>query len=401
MKKAVIIGPLLALLCALCIYLLSDDSYREIKVPISGFDTTHVQTIHIDLNSPPIPLDSLIEEVRYVALENMEHSKIIQTAMVFIDDDLILVLDSKGQKVVGFDLDGNYQFNVYKKGKGKREYKYMEYAIYDYLKKEVLVVDTWKYIWYDLKGNYLRSYKSQYNFNDNITLLANSQLAYYREFGNIDRSTNPADLNILDSSGTLMSRFLPTELQNINHRATLMNGGMISNKKAGAIIRPTYSNLIYELLSDQRLILKYRIDLGPHQLPDDYRSTVLTNPELNFGLVRKFENENKWASLGHLTDNPEFLCLDIHLQSKNYQAYYSKKSQSTRYIEVGSEQLFNGSYFFHATTFQEYFVSWVMPEDLREGLKEGEVTDPETIKFIQGLNNGNNPVLRMIKIRDF
>ena len=161
----------------------------------------------------------------------------------------------------------------------------MEYVVYDYHRKEILVADTWKYIWYDLKGKYLRSYESDYNFSDQIVLLENSKLAYYRDFGNIDRSANPADLNILDSTGRLVSRFLPTTIQKVNYRATYMNGMFFSTKNASAMIIPNYSNKVFELSSSKELRLKYKIDYGTNQLPKHYTSAVLTNPELNCGSV--------------------------------------------------------------------------------------------------------------------
>lgn len=331
----------------------------------------------------------------------MEHSRIIKTEKIIIDDDLILVMDSEGQKVVGFDLDGKYLFDIYKKGKGSHEYKYMEYVAYDYLKKEILVVDTWKYIWYDLKGNYLRSYESKYNFNDKIAVLKDSKLAYFRDFGSIDRSTNPARLNILDSTGRLVSRFLPTAGVNINYRSTLMNGKLFSNKKAGAIIIPTYSDSVFQLTNNLDLKLIYKIDYGSAQLPRHYISTVLTNPELDFSSVRKFEDDNKWARTYHITNADNLLCISTYFQSKNYHTYYNKKTGSTLNIEAGKANKLDGAYFYHTTTYGDYFVTWVNPEDLREALRNNEVKDLETIEFIKGLDNGNNPVARLVKIKSF
>lgn len=401
MRKVLIIGPLTAILCGLCIYFLSRPTPHYINIPTGTVDTLNVETININLNGPLISLDSLIEEVRYVALEEMEHSKIMGIEKIIMDDNLILVMDAEGQKVVGFDFDGKYLFDIYKKGKGSQQYKYMEYVTYDYLKKEVLVVDTRKYIWYDLKGNYLRSYESPYNFSDHIALLENSNLAYYRDFGNADRSTNPADLNILDSTGNLISRFLPTTIQKINHRATYMNGQLFSNQRAGAIIVPTYSDKIFELSNTTKLRLKYRIDYGINQLPKGYTSTVLTNTELDFKSVRKFENDNQWATTFHVANADSFICVSSRFQNKIYHTYFSKKTGSTINIEAGKMNKLDGAYFYHTTSYDDYFVSWVKPEVLKEALKNNEVTNPETIAFIRKLDNGNNPVARFVKLKAF
>ncbi len=401
MRKALIICPLVAILCGLCIRFLSRPAFQHINIPTGTVDTSHVETIRIDLQKPLANLDSLIEEARYVALEEMEHSKIIEIEKIVMADNLILVMDSEGQKVVGFDFDGKYLFDIYRKGKGNQQYKYMEYIAYDHQKKEILIVDTRKYIWYDLTGNYLRSYKSQYNFNDNIALLKDSKLAYYRDFGNVDRSSNPADLNILDSTGNLISRFLPTTAQKVNYRATLMNGQLFSDRQAGAIIIPTYSDKIYELSNTSGFKLKYKVHYGINQLPIDYTATVLTNSDLGFKSVRKFENENRWATTFHLADADNFLCLSSHFQSKIYHTYLSKKTGATLNIEAGKVNKLDGAYFYHSTTYRDYFVSWVKPEELKAALKNNETTNPETKEFIRKLDNGNNPVVRLVKLKAF
>ncbi|MCE7992071.1 MAG: 6-bladed beta-propeller [Roseivirga sp.] len=403
MRKQLIIGPIIALFCAWGIYFLSDEPYRKLEIPISPTDTSQAATISIDLESLPISnFSDLVEEIFYLSLEEMEHSKVIRMADVIIDDDHILVVDDEGQKVVGFDHQGKYLFDIYRKGKGDEQYRYMEYATYDHERKEVLIVDTWKYIWFDLKGKYLRSYKSEYNFSDKIALLENSNLAYFREFGAIDRSLSPASVNILDSTGQLTSRFLPTTKDKISYAATLMNGKPITGRYPSILITPSYSDKIYQLSSTKEFRLKYKVDFGPHQIPRHYRHAVLTNTELTFGEVRRFEKDNSWARLvGSVMETDRLICVPFFYEGRAFQAYYSKQTGLTRYVETGSINQQGELRVYHQETYNDYLVSWVKPEDLRKALENNKVKDPETIEFIKRLDNGNNPVIRFVKLRDF
>lgn len=402
MRKAIIISPLIALFCALCIYFLSRDTPQRLNIPIGSIDTTQVATITIDLNSPPISsFSDMVEEAFYIPLEEMEHSKIIRMTDLFIDDEHIVVVDKEGQKVVGFDFDGRYLFDVYKKGKADYEYRYMEDASYDREKNEILVVDTKRYTWYDLNGNFLRSFKSTYDYPHAVAILENSNIAHYSEYTNRDNSIAPASLNILDASGKLHSRFLPARTDT-RISLSLGNYSRLNGRLPHTLFSRSYSNDIYELASSSKVNLKYQVDFGPHNFPENYASTVLTNSSLDWAQIRKFEYDNKWARLfASGLETESFLFIPFHFQKKTFYAYYSKKSKSVRYYNAKNANDLGGVTIYPMDIKDDYFVSFSSVDELKESVKSGKVTSPEIIGAINKLTNTNNPVLCLVKLKAF
>ncbi len=402
MRKVLIIGPVTALLCACCLYFLKEESPKRLNIPVGHIDTSEVITIPVDLSVAPVSrFSDLVEDVFYLPLQETKHSRIIRMSDLFMDDEHIVVVDEEGQKLVGFDFDGNYLFDVYKKGNANYEYTFMEAAAYDREKNEILVADTKKYIWYDTEGNMVRSYRSVYDYPHSLAILENSGLAIYTEYRNNENSLNPASLNVLDLDGELQHRFLPARTDT-RSALSLGNYSRFNGRPPHILFSRSYSNDIYELSSASQVNLKYKVDFGTHNFPEDYAETVLTNPELSRKEVRKFEYDNQWARLfasGLETEN--FLFIPFHFQKETFYAYYHKKSGSVKYYHAKEGHDIGGMVAYPMDVKNGYFVSFVSPEELRESVRQGLVKNPENITRINQIENTYNPVLRFVKLREF
>lgn len=402
MRKALIIGLAIVLFCVSYLYFPGEKAPSKLDISIGEIDISEVQTIKIDLSLSPISsFSDLVEEVFYLPLQETNDSKIIRMTDLFIDDEHIVVVDEEGQKLVGFDFQGGYLFDVYKKGKADYQYSFMEDASYDREKNEILVVDTKKYIWYDTEGNMIRSFGSQYDYPHAVIPLQNSSLAIYTEYRNNENSLNPASLNILDSTGELSHRFLSARTDT-RISLSLGNYSRFNGRLPHILFSRSYSNDIYELSSDSKVSLKYKVDFGTHNFPEDYAETVLTNSALTSKEARQLEYDSQWARLfASGLETEDFLFVPFHFQKETFYAYYSNRSDRLKYYHALDGNDIGGTVAYPMDVKDGYFISFLSLEELRESVRAGLVKDPEIIREINQITNTHNPVLRFVKLKEF
>ncbi|MBI9063121.1 MAG: 6-bladed beta-propeller [Marinilabiliaceae bacterium] len=130
------------------------------------------KVIKIDLNTTKdlIMASELFEEVKYVSLETNDKSVIGSVSNVAISDSKIFIADpyiSSSIKVFESD-SGRYMFSLKPSGKGPNEFLSMLTFNINESNKEIVINDDRmsKLVHFDFNGNFIRSQKSKFRFNE-------------------------------------------------------------------------------------------------------------------------------------------------------------------------------------------------------------------------------------------
>lgn len=108
----------------------------------------------------------LAPEYRIIPLETTEECVVGEISNLFVDDNLIFLVDTWSERISVFDMNGKFQNHIGRKGHAKGEYVSMFRATLDSHQKRVCIidVDSQKLLFYDYKGNFL-SQEPRYFFD--------------------------------------------------------------------------------------------------------------------------------------------------------------------------------------------------------------------------------------------
>lgn len=110
----------------------------------------------IDINADDIyaKSDSIIRRAELIPLEFNEKSVLNSIDKVILDNENIILFDSKESQVVIYDTTGTYKTLIKRIGNGPNEYLFLRDIIYNYNKEEVglLAQKKGSLIWFNLSG---------------------------------------------------------------------------------------------------------------------------------------------------------------------------------------------------------------------------------------------------------
>ena len=315
---------------------------------------------------------------------------------------MILVWDGEGRKIVGFDHEGKYLFNIYKKGASKKEYGELTDFTYDKEKNQIIIVSYDQILWYDLEANYVRSFHTNYARLSAVAQLSGSRIASFSVYGNSDSSLEAASLNIIDENGELLSRYLPFN-RAIQFSTVLGLYDNMSSSESGHLFALPYSRTVYFLPHTGGLQAKYELDFGEANLPKGIEDAVFTNKFLSSSQANSFLVKNNWAKLVAVPqETDDMVFIPFEYQKQRFYAYYDKHSKAVKYHNIAKSNDIDGNDFYAPiTTFKGSFVSWATANQLKESVKNGLVKDSTILEQINQLQPNDNPVLRFVKIKDF
>ncbi len=125
----------------------------------------------------------VFSDVKVIELETSENTLISEIRKVKYYDSRYYIMDVRSQQIFCFYEDGRFAYKIDAQGRGKGEYHYMQDFSIDVKNEKMLVLDpvVQRVHFFDLKGNFLRSYDINsdnvlglirvYPFQDSILLL--------------------------------------------------------------------------------------------------------------------------------------------------------------------------------------------------------------------------------------
>ncbi len=97
---------------------------------------------------------------RFIALETKKECVFGEISKVFIDNDLIFVLDKEfAKKAFIFNIEGKFITQVGKNGNGPNEYSNLQDIDIDKTNRQIILYDlnNWKILYYDYDGNFIKT----------------------------------------------------------------------------------------------------------------------------------------------------------------------------------------------------------------------------------------------------
>ena len=118
----------------------------------------------------------LAPEYRIIPLETTEECVVGEVSNLFVDDNLIFLVDTWSERINVFDMDGKFLNHIGRKGHAQGEYVSMYRVALDSHQKRVCIIDadSQKLLFYDYKGNFL-SQEPRYFWYQNIAFLGSDK----------------------------------------------------------------------------------------------------------------------------------------------------------------------------------------------------------------------------------
>lgn len=122
------------------------------------------------------PDSILAPEYKIIPLETTEECVVGEVSNLFVDDNLIFLVDTWCRQISVFDMNGKFQNHIGRKGHAKGEYVSMYSVTLDTRHKRVCFIDedSQKLLFYDYKGNFL-SQEPRYFWYQSIALLGDDK----------------------------------------------------------------------------------------------------------------------------------------------------------------------------------------------------------------------------------
>lgn len=172
-----------------------------------------IRPISIASDNPKIPIDSLIEEIKYIKLETNEENLIgLISKIIFTDQHIFIADNVMANRIYMFDRNGHFLKKIGSIGNGPGEYLSIDHITLTPDRKKMVVVDDKKsqLLFYDLNGNYIESESTPYRaeiiecVDDRHRIYANTSGIYE---GNADlRET----LLLTDNKGAVLLSAFPS-----------------------------------------------------------------------------------------------------------------------------------------------------------------------------------------------
>ncbi len=212
-------------------------------------------------------IKDIINDIEYIQLENNETSMFVSIDKLIINDDRIYLLDIGGSpKLLVFDISGKFLHKIGRQGIGPGEYASSapNFCI-DKQSNEVLLFDRAKktILFYDSNGDYLKSKKTNFSFNDFVKINNDKyflSLNIFQKSNNYNKVAITSDLKNMETSYFKFDKNYKND--KLNMRSFQPHKNMI------AYMAPV-SDTLFIFDNNGSLEGGYYFDFKKHKLPQD------------------------------------------------------------------------------------------------------------------------------------
>ncbi|WP_106831899.1 6-bladed beta-propeller [Parabacteroides pacaensis] len=337
--------------------------------------------------------DSIFSTLTFVPLETTDECIISFVMNLKIIDSLIYINDGLKRLLV-FDSNGKFKYQIGSKGNGPGEYLEMrDYIIY---KDRIEILDFKKILTYSLTGEYIKTKhfdfldQNQYCNADYFTPAPTGGYYFWGGTSGIKdfRTKNKKYLmyHISDDMKIKKGEFL------ITHGS----GSCFyrySHYKDWILIDPSYGDYnIYQIDNQGEISSRYYFDFGKNAykgeipIPDKSKAPQI-NEELNSYVLE----------MNNFLETQNWIHIDFAYKQKAYSAFYSKKKDKVYLLSPASPNLSPDEFRFWGALFAKG-ETLVMPIDASWLHAELNRMSPEYIKKLQlekykDQDEFNNPIL--------
>jgi len=366
------------LLLSLIVYcLLSFSSIHALSQPIT--------TINIsvkDLKTSGFASELFIFE-RIIPLETRDNCLINSIDKIKITDSLIFIYDSRSFKVLSFSMEGHFIRQIGQSGKGPGEYIELQDFDINPETKMIYLLDIKAIHQYNFKGEFIRSYKTDF-ISTKIMLNGPNEFLFYG--GRFEHR-----LLITDAKMKSVKKFFPfSELYMVD------NLYPFNKINTSALLHLPTIDTIYTIkncIPEPYLFFNFN---GKNFTYNDFKKLSDRDKQDVFNYQR---NSNKYIRLMGIIPCGDYFYISLNYSENNYIGIYNRKTNNKKII---SRNNINNDIF---TTFIPLYPKGLSANELVFSvpsltiLKDKEnVFFKKNIHLLNNLNEYSNPILLFAKI---
>lgn len=214
----------------------------------------------------PLTFISSVEAIPLQATTD-PNSIIAETGKIIRAGDKFIVFDNKFYGLKVFDATGKFLYRIGKTGKGPGEYTRINDVELNNNGMLVVLADNSSLIYYDLRGNYIRSKRLGF-FASDVEMPASNEFFFYINNNFNDRSKN---YNVLqtDSNFKITRRFFKITLR--EEVPSFAFTGFLVRGHNSLLFSEAFGDRILRLDND-RFKTEYRVDFAGRQMPDNVKT---------------------------------------------------------------------------------------------------------------------------------
>lgn len=320
-----------------------------------------------------------------------------------VDSSLVIVDREIGERVHIYNSKGRNQYSIDSKGIGPGTYKTINDVFIDEKEKSLYVLDNYKLLEFDLRGNFIREEKMSIPCSSGMIL--DSLLITSSDFNTIaslDHNFSLISYRFRDSLALIsLNRKYPLENIEISYG---LYDYLFPGKERSAYLIETFNDTIYKI---QNNIIKanYVTDFNTLKLPQADKSPTLFN-------TKRWQSDKLWGA-SRILEIENNIIIEARSGKEIYIGFSNTKTGESLLIEVNKMlndyflfssmipiSVLNGRVLFAVLPSEiHYALSQLPKEEFYNNLKEKQI-DPFWIKKIAEETTPNsNPVLVSMKLK--
>ena len=269
------------------------------------------------------PIEDIVENFRYVTLKHGDNvdAMLGDISKLRVFRDRIYVLDiSYTNKLLVFDKEGNFLNKVSRAGRGPAEYGNIASFDIDIPHEELLLKDNaqQKILVFDLDGNYKRTLDCRI-WSGGMAVLPNGNRIYGIEGfrTNVPESGGTYKLILCDGENNILEKYFENKT---DYSIGEMGMNLLNPGYDGTVtFAPQYMGDVYRV-SESGVERIYHIDFPDMADPEElakYATTVESYGPFT---------AQKTVFAGNHADSEDYLCVRYEHKGRDHTAYYHKKS---------------------------------------------------------------------------
>ncbi|MBN2635716.1 MAG: 6-bladed beta-propeller [Prolixibacteraceae bacterium] len=368
------------------------------------------KAVHIPMgqnigNTKELPVSEIAESIRFVPLETNESCFFGENiSKVEIVDDMLFVSDYN--YIFKYDLNGKFLTRIGKKGRGPGEYAQGPQTFLINKSKRLVILFVLyesKMIEYDFEGNFIKEKTldfmpglAEWNDNEDIAVY-NMGFTYEKEPWH--------DLYVLNQDGKTVQKN-KFKKQPDKKYGLILYPPILYRYNGKTRYKNPHGNVIYELDEKGKTTPVYVLDYGKYEKYndiDDVEIQIKNNVGTNRSNPKSFE---KIGLLG-LSETDDYLFIYYGHQEQRKVGVFDKKNSTFYNLYDSNYELYG----FHDDSFgglplfpkagldRNYFYSYYTAFEFKEYLKKANKLNPELKKLAEGIDENDNPVLMLVKLK--
>lgn len=347
-----------------------------------------------------------IEDLVFIPLETKSECYISRVMRFDMDDKHIVV--ASNENVMLFDRTGKLLKSFSHQGRGPGEYTEIRMVRLMPDKEEILVVSkNQSILFYDFNGNPTAKINGMF-IRNTIVPLSGELFASY--LGKLPFNSSPipqSQVVIFNRKGDILSNYLPFEYtMNRVSAISFCN----SERKDVYYINPAYSYDIFQVGPEDSFFKKYSFDLGESGVDTD----LMNSEKIRSGRDIYKQFGPKFTELGMLSLTSNTISFNGPLMKtivKRGKRFVNRNTGHVKFMEwdsLGHYGYFEGFPIgLERSSFGEYFIASKEAIDIIDIMDKLTVDQVKALSHYQGfnriksLNENDNPVLILYKVKDF